>query len=263
MSGDDDARACTSGAGRLSCDAVPRNEEPHEWISFEDPDELRTWMIDATFLKSSYKCIYGEGCKGIHDDPTPHLMQGCCSFGAHFLDADDMKTVKKHVKRLEPRHWKNHAKAEKRGWWITEKDGSKKTRVVDGACIFHNPVGFEGGTGCALHIAAVEAGERHLDWKPDVCWQVPVRLEEHVEDGGYVVSTIREWKRRDWGEGGDDFSWWCTESSDAFVGRDPAYTFFEEELTELMGKKAYAVMVELLERPTAVPLPHPALKKKN
>jgi hypothetical protein len=101
-----------------------------------------------------------------------------------------------------------------------------------------------------------------MDWKPDVCWQVPVRLEEHIEDGGYVVSTIREWKRRDWGDGGDEFHWWCTDSADAFVGKDPGYVFFQEELTEIMGAESYQTMVNLLNRPTAVPLPHPSLKKK-
>lgn len=246
-----------------SVSVVPREEQPHEWISFEHPDELRTWMIDATFLKSAYKCIYGQGCQGVHDDPTPELMQGCCSFGAHFLDEDDFESVSRHVERLEPRHWKNHAVAKRRGWWGRERDGSEKTRVVNGACIFHNPPGFEGGTGCAFHIAAVEAGERHMDWKPDVCWQVPVRMEDYVEDGGYVISTIREWKRRDWGDGGDEFAWWCTESADAHVGRDPAYKFFEDELTELMGRKSYKIMVGLLERPTAVPLPHPAVRKRR
>ena len=107
------------------------------------------------------------------------------------------------MKRLKGRHWKNKDKAKDKGWFATEKDGEKKTRVVNGACIFHNPPGFEGGTGCAFHIAALEAGERPMDWKPDVCWQVPIRLEEHIEDGGYVVSTIREWKRRDWGKDTD------------------------------------------------------------
>lgn len=102
-----------------------------------------------------------------------------------------------------------------------------------------------------------------MDWKPDVCWQVPIRLEEHIEDGGYVVSTIREWKRRDWGEGGDDFHWWCTESADAFVGKDPTYTFFTDELTEIMGKKAYDILVKMLSAPVGVPLPHPALRKRD
>jgi hypothetical protein len=92
---------------------------------------------------------------------------------------------------------------------------------------------------------------------------VPLRLEEHVEDGGYVVSTIREWKRRDWGDGGDDFHWWCTESPEAFVGKDPAYVFFKDEITEMMGEKSYKIMVAQLQRPTAVPLPHPAVRTRT
>jgi len=242
---------------------VPHEDLAHEWISFEDPNEERTWTIDATFFNSNFKCIFGEGCQGIHDDPTPELSQGCCSFGAHFLDKKDKKSVEKAVQRLKPHHWKNHKSAETKGWIEVDKDGEEKTRVVDGACIFHNPPGFEGGTGCAFHIAAEEAGERHMDWKPDVCWQVPVRLEEHIEDDGHVVSTLREWKRRDWGSGGDDFAWWCTESADAFVGENAAYVYFRNELTEIMGTEAYDIMVKYLERPRAVALPHPALKRKG
>ncbi len=242
---------------------MPHEDLAHEWISFEDPNEQRTWTIDATFFNSNFKCIFGEGCQGIHDDPTPELSQGCCSFGAHFLDKKDKKSVEKAVKRLKPRHWKNLKAAEKNGWIAIDTDGEEKTRVVNGACIFHNPPGFEGGTGCAFHIAAEEAGERHMDWKPDVCWQVPVRLEEHIEDDGHVVSTLREWKRRDWGSGGDDFAWWCTESADAFVGENAAYVYFRNELTEIMGAEAYDIMVKYLTRPRAVALPHPALKRKD
>ena len=241
---------------------VPEDDLAHEWISFEDPDEERTWMIDATFFASPYKCIFGEGCCGIHEEKTPELSQGCCSFGAHFLDREDRTSVGAAVKRLESRHWANHAEARKNGWTEKDDDGQTKTRTVNGACIFHNPPGFAAGTGCAFHIAALEAGERPMDWKPDVCWQVPVRLEDHVEDNGHVISTLREWKRRDWGAGGNEFAWWCTESPEAFVGGEPAWQYFREELTELMGKKSYAMLVGHMERPRAVPLPHPALRTR-
>ena len=220
-------------------------------------------MIDATFFRSSYKCIYGQGCQGILDDPAAELAQGCCSYGAHFIDAADLATVKRTAKRLEPRHWQNHARAKRDGWMVTARDGESKTRVVNGACIFHNEPGFEGGTGCALHIAAVEAGERPMDWKPDVCWQVPLRLEEHTEETGHIVSMLREWKRRDWGEGGDDFHWWCTESREAHVGQTPTWVFFKDEITELVGKKVYALMAKRLSKVEAVPVAHPAVRRKG
>jgi hypothetical protein len=100
-----------------------------------------------------------------------------------------------------------------------------------------------------------------MDWKPDVCWQVPLRLEEHVDDNGHVTSTLREWKRRDWGEGGHEFHWWCTETGEAFVGDDVVYRSLRDEIIELIGADVYERLVPLLERPKWTPLPHPAVKR--
>ncbi len=240
--------------------------DPHEWISIEDPGEHRTWMFDATYLRSNHRCIYGEGCQGVLDEAAPELQQGCCSFGAHFVDDDDVQTVVRAFVRLEPRHMQFHATAT-RGGFLRPGDDDENgapttvTRLVDDACIFLNRPGFDGGVGCALHIAAAEADERPLDWKPNVCWQVPIRLEHSTDDHGHVISRLREWKRRDWGEGGDDFHWWCTETPDAFVGAEPVYRASRDEIVELIGQEVYDLMVQVLERPAAVPLPHPAVRR--
>ncbi len=255
-------RPARRSTAAVACRSVSRPEDVHEWISFEDPDEHRTWLFDATFLRSDYMCIYGCGCHGVLDEPAPEAMQGCCSYGAHFADKADVRNVKAHFKRVEPRHMQFHSKAVKKGYLRDgEPDDEGKpttvTRLVDDACIFLNRPGFEGGVGCALHIAAVDAGERPLDWKPEVCWQLPIRLEHSTDESGHVTSRIREWKRRDWGDGGVEFGWWCTESDDAFVGTEPLYRSARDELVELVGASIYETMVELLERPEWVPLPHP------
>ena len=139
-------------------------DDLHEWISFEDPTELRTWVFDATFLRSNYRCIYGEGCLGILDEPHPELAHGCC-------------------------------------------------------------------------------------------------LEHSTDENGHLTSRLREWKRRDWGEGGEDFHWWCTESHEAFVGEEPVYLWARDDIVELVGQGIYDTLVDQLERPGWVPLPHPALKR--
>jgi hypothetical protein len=100
-----------------------------------------------------------------------------------------------------------------------------------------------------------------MDMQPDVCWQLPLRLEEHIDEHGYVTSTLREWKRRDWGEGGHDFHWWCTETHEAFVGERPVYQYLRDEIVELVGADVYAELVALLERPRWTPLPHPAVRR--
>ena len=217
-------------------------------------------MFDATFLRSAWMCIYGQGCKGVLDHDATELAQGCCSHGAHFIDDADVQTVVDSSARLTKQQWKNHKKGHNKGI-LGEEDGTVTTRRVDGVCIFHNPADFPGGAGCALHLAALEAGERPMDWKPDVCWQLPLRLEHHRDTNDHLVSTLREWKRRDWGEGGEEFHWWCTESPEAFVGHDPVFVYLRDEITELVGEWAYSQIVALLAETETVPLPHPAVRR--
>jgi hypothetical protein len=41
------------------------------------------------------------------------------------------------------------------------------------------------------------------------------------------------------------------------VGKEPAYEYFKNELTEMMGKKSYKILVKLLSQPKPTPIPHP------
>lgn len=239
------------------------SSDPHEWFSVEDPDGT-TWLFDLTFLTSSWSCIWGRGCPGILDEPRPELQHGCCTYGAHFADKADRKRVGKYAERLGDDEWYNRALAERLGGPIHKnEDGEWVTRLVDDICIFFNPADFEGGAGCALHIAAEREDERPLDWKPEVCWQLPLRLEHHYDDNNHLHYILREWKRRDWGDGGGDLHWWCTESHEAFVGAEPVYRALRDEIIELVGEWPYQQLVDYLdERSSQQLLPHPALKKR-
>ncbi len=238
-------------------------DDLHEWISFEDPTEERTWVFDVTFLTSPWTCIYGAGCQGVLTGPAPEMEQGCCSYGAHFVDEADEAAMLAQAERLTPAQWQHHAIGHRKaGTTKVNKAGEITTRLVDGACIFLNRPGFEGGIGCALHAAALEVGERPLDWKPQVCWQLPLRLVDHTDDHGHVTSTLREWKRRDWGAGGLEFHWWCTDDALAFVDRQPVYETMRDEIVEMVGQAAYDQLVELLAaRGRERYLPHPALRR--
>jgi hypothetical protein len=136
------------------------------------------------------------------------------------------------------------------------------TKVVDGACIFLNRPDHPNGAGCAFHQAAVRRNESYLHWKPEVCWQVPMRLDYHRDDNDHLTYILREWKRRDWGEGGADFHWWCTEDPLAFVGHEPVYRSCAEDIVALVGDGPYRRLAELLDqRGREVFLPHPALNR--
>jgi hypothetical protein len=240
--------------------------DAHEWVSFEDPKEERVWVFDVTFLLSNWTCIFGNGCQGVLTGPVPELVQGCCSYGAHFVDDDDVARVEAAAATLTDEHWQFRKQGLKRGIVKTNKDGEKTTRLVDDACIFLNRPGFALGPGCALHAAALARDERPLDLKPDVCWQLPLRREDEERDDGWVTSTIFQWDRRHWGDGGKEFHWWCTEGPEAFVGSRPVYEELRDELIEMTTPEAYAMVVRYLEARrnggASVALPHPAVRKR-
>ena len=218
----------------------------HEWISFEDDTTQRTWVFDATFLRSNWNCIFGNGCQGVLDGDASHLAQGCCSYGAHFIDDDDVQTVVESSKHLKKRHWQFKKEGTRDGILETV-DGVTTTRLVDDACIFLNRPGFAGGVGCALHLAALELGERPIDWKPLVCWQAPVKASESTADDGTAVVTVRSWRRDDWGSGGATMAWCCTEPADratfdSFTGDRLVVDSLQVELTELAGDAVWATL---------------------
>jgi hypothetical protein len=199
------------------------------------------------------------------DAPAPELVQGCCSYGAHFVDAEDRAHVEAMADRMTADQWQFKAIAEKRGGPVkVNRDGEIVSRLVDDACIFLNRPGFPAGPGCSLHQAAVAAGERFMDWKPEVCWQVPLRRVDDVDPYGHVTSTLREWKRRDWGEGGEDFHWWCTADEGAFDGHQPVYLEMRDEIIEMTSRWAYQQLVEYVEgRERVTFLPHPAVRRRR
>lgn len=211
------------------------------WVEFTDPDDSgQVFRCDLTWLTSRWACIFGSGCRGIYADRPD---DGCCTLGAHFSDQDDEKRVKRFVRRLGAADWQYREEGRRGGWVEVDDDGERKTRVVDGACIFHNRPGFPGGQGCALHTFALRHGMHPLESKPDVCWQLPLRRtfrDVELPDGSsYTEVTITEYDRRGWGPGGHDFAWYCTGNTEAHVARDPVYVSYRPELVELMGRAAY------------------------
>jgi hypothetical protein len=245
----------------------------HEWVSFDDPDEERTWLVDVTFLESGWQCIYGRGCEGVLTEPSPELVQGCCSYGAHFTGEEDARRVEAAAAKLTDEQWQFRDVSARRGGPLRRsKSRPVTTRLVDGACIFLNRPGYLSGAGCALHKAALDHGVAPLTLKPDVCWQLPLRRDESVGADGHVTTTIGEWKRRHWGRGGADFAWWCTESGDAFTGSEPVYRTMRDELVEMLGGTVYDLVAGYLDarRRSAAPtrhgaarpvrVPHPAVR---
>ncbi len=219
---------------------------PRAWIEFPDPaNDQQILRCDLTWLTSRWNCIYGRGCGGI-DAEMPDA--GCCSLGAHFADKDDEKRTSKFAEQLTPADWQFHSVAQRKGFVAKDPDGERKTRVVEGACIFLNRPGFAGGEGCALHLLAGRLGKDYQRTKPEVCWQLPVRRQydwrEYTDGTKKLVVSIGEYDRRGWGAGGHDLNWYCSGNTEAHNAPEPVYVTEKATLVSLMGKKAYAELVE-------------------
>lgn len=212
-------------------------------VEIEDGDTI--WRFDRAFLTSNWTCIWDRGCHGIGPTRDAASGLGCCSLGAHLDGADEQMLVAASAEALSPELFEHYDAARSGG--VLRDDGDY-TRVVDGACIFLNQPGFAGGAGCALHLGATAAGESAIDWKPSVCWQLPVHVDWRMGDDDVEVATVRGWTRADWGEHGTTMAWCCTDRADgaeAFVGAQPVVDSLAEELTEMVGA---AVYVELRRR---------------
>jgi len=231
----------------------------HEWVSFEDKNET-VWLFDVTFMASDWTCIFGRGCPGVLTERAPELGQGCCSYGAHFTETADRERVEDYAALLTDEQWQLKDEADEVGGPIhQDENGAWITRQFEDACIFLNREDFPAGGGCALHLSAVDAGEAPLLRKPDVCWQLPLRLTEHTDENQRTTMTLREWRRPDWGEGGAEFAWWCTEEHEAFIGDTPVYKALRDEIVALVGAEPYAALCEhLTARPSETIVPHPA-----
>lgn len=215
------------------------------------------WRFDRAFLTSNWTCIWGRGCHGIAHEPASALQRGCCSLGAEIDGVDEARLIAASAAALTPELFQHHEQAAALGIFCGDfgVDGTTNTRLVEGACIFLNRPGFAGGAGCALHCAAVAADESPIDWKPSVCWQLPIHVDFVMAEGGdgegIEIATVRPWSRSNWGSDGATMAWCCTErasdggTDEAYVGDRRVVDSLGEELEALVGAPVY---VELRRR---------------
>lgn len=247
--------------------ATPREATSGEpvYVEISRPDV--TWRFEREFLTSNWTCLFGKGCKGILTTDATDLNQGCCSLGAHFGDGpagqEESRQISAMAAMLEPEQWQFHevGTSEHRPDGAADSiagifgDAERThTRVVEGACVFLNRPGFAGGEGCALHIAAVDVGDSPTEWKPSVCWQLPLRVDwalvDEADPDGPETATVRRWSRADWSTHGETMHWCCTERAEggeAYSGSEAVVDSLSDELEALSGNDVYQALKKALD----------------
>lgn len=217
-----------------------------EFVTFKDQDD-HLWTFDVGWMLSTWRCTYGEGCPGAFGQGNT----GCCDIGFSFESAE-RAGIEANIAKLTPETWDNHEKWATKRWWYKRDDGDDDYNskvVIDGkrvdpdtpgaTCVFNN---VKSGTGCAFHHAALQAGESPLDWKPDVCWMVPMSVEHEDEETFVGPMKNLHWGQEEW----EPLHWWCIESHgntvhDAYADHDGGYTFryLKDEITKVAGANIY------------------------
>lgn len=241
--------------------------DAHEWVSFEDDEEDRTWRFDLTYLESNWMCIFNDGCQGVLTEATPELGQGCCSYGAHLLDDEDEARTLKRADQLSAEEWQLKDRAPNE-LIVTNESGDRVTAQIDDACVFLNRPDFALGSGCAFHVAAANRDESFVTWKPEVCWQLPLRRDEEEGPDDHITTSIGQWERRHWGDGGFEFHWWCSEDPSAYRSQQRVVDSMKDELIEMVGKKNYKRILAYIDDRAARTakgqlLPHPVVRKAS
>ncbi len=185
-------------------------------------------------------------------------MIGCCTEGVSFQSADELARVEAAAAQLGPDEWQFHRPE----FTQLDEDGWPETLTVDDACIFLNRPGFAAGAGCALHLAALSRSEPPHHWKPDLCWQLPLKVDDHMDDEfeEHVTTVVRRLEDRHFG---DSAQWWCTEDPLAHVGDRPVYEAVAEELEALAGPEVAGALLSYLRALPADPVPAPVALRRR
>ena len=147
-----------------------------------------------------------------------------------------------------------------------KKNGEIVTRLVQDACIFLNRPDFHRGPGCALHVMAIDNDESYIPLKPEVCWQLPLRRDDEVEDDGHVITRICAVGPPPLGRRRRRLPLVVHRGPGGFVGKNRVVDSMAEELVAMVGQSVYDQLLAYIDQRAAQPkgtrLPHPVLRKK-
>lgn len=220
-----------------------------DWVTFVDPeDDSHLFRVNASFLTSTYRCLFGAGkCPGLMTKRVAY-DDGCCHRGVTFMSEEDFDLVSKSVSELTPEDADNYEHIKNVGWYQTLNGTPYKTRKKNDRCIFQNRVdGPLGKPGCAFHHLQMRTNRTGIEVKPEICATVPLSIG-WVEEEWYGVTVISAIDATDWGGDEDYVGWWCCDTPDAYLegqGGDPVYLDMADALIHQMGQKGYDEMCRI------------------
>ena len=158
--------------------AEPHPPDLHEYVSFDAPTSTARGCSTSRSSPARGAASTGTAARACSPRRRPSMEQGCCSYGAHFVDEDDANAALEAADRLTTDQWQH------RRWRCGAAGPSGgRPRAPSSPGWSTAPASSSTGPGSPVAPAAPCTGRPRgrrapLDWKPDVCWQLPLRLSE-------------------------------------------------------------------------------------
>jgi len=125
----------------------------------------------------------GSRLPGDRPRTAEHLGLGCCFHRRRSGDEDEPGMISALAATLSPVRFEHHAEAGDGGIF---SDGARThTRVVDGGLHLPEPPGIRRRRGLRPAPCRIDWGESPVDWKPSVCWQLPIKVDWEAGVGGH------------------------------------------------------------------------------
>ena len=124
------------------------------------------------------------------------MVQGCCSYGAHFSNRKDRDHVVRAAKELSDDEWQFAKAGRKKGIYAQVREGrgrqaSSGARASSTTRASSSTARVPGRRRAARCTSTPCArGRHHSELKPEVCWQLPLRRVDEEQEDGTVVSTL-------------------------------------------------------------------------
>ena len=236
-------------------------EDLHEWVSLRGPRRgahlgLRRHVPHQPVDAASS----AQGCQGVLTGPAADLEQGCCSYGAHFVDEEDEATTLAYAERLTAEQWQFNdvGQAQGRRHQDATRTGEIKTRARRRRLHLPQPPGLPGrhrvraaprrprGRRAAPRLEArgvLAAARCASRTTPTTTGTSP---RPCASGSGATGAT-----------GGDEFHWWCTEDPEAFVDHEPVYETMRDEIVEMVGRDGLRPVRRACSGPRAGAVPSP------
>ncbi len=197
----------------------------------------------------------GAGARASSTSRAPSSQQGCCSYGAHFVDAADVD---------ERRAVTSSGSAPNTCSSTPTLSRTGSPCPVSSTTTANPPSSADSSTTPASSSTAPDSRAASAVR----CTSPPRRPASARSTGSRRCAgrcrsasntprTSRATSRHGCGSGSDatgakvatSSAWWCTETPDAFVGSEPFYVSARDDIVELVGPHIYDLMVEVFERP--------------